>query len=173
MSKRPEFTDGALYADNLDHWAKCFRDGTLHDSCAGEIAYLLEHEANRIRDNALIVTVTYSPTQEEWVDIAEGIWIGALEGGSNHWIEYVHTGGNDLKSGKEIVEKNFEIIMHVDDGEPQPTRWYRNSFDVIFDGITRLDSKRQAQVFEDIGQLDAYDYDLIIQLGTFGKEVFC
>jgi hypothetical protein len=44
---------------------------------------------------------------------------------------------------------------------------------VIVDGITRLDGKRQAQLFEDIGQLDAYDYDLIIQLGTFGKEVFC
>jgi hypothetical protein len=160
------------YADSLEHWAKCFRDGTLDDSFANEIAYLLEDKAADIRgDVQPTVTVTHAPTQEEWFDIAECIWVGALEGGSNHWIEYIHTGDNDLKSGVEIVGRNFEIVIHVEDYEP--LRWYRKSFDVILDGITLLDSKRQAQVFEDIGQLDAYDYDLIIQLGTFGKEVFC
>ena len=167
------------FADSLDHWAKCFRDGTLDDSFANEIAYLLEDKAADMRGDSPQerflpkITVVHAPTKEQWAEIAEGIWIGALEGGSNHWIEYIHTGGNDLKSGKVIVEKNFEIVIHVDDGEPQQTRWYRNSFDVIVEGIARLDSKRQAQVFEDIGQLDAYDYDYIIQLGTFGKEVFC
>ena len=117
------------------------------------------------------VTIIHAPTREEWADIAGCIWIGALEGGSNHWIEGIHTNGNDLKSGNEIVDKNFEVVIHVEDYEP--VRWYRNAFDVIIDGITLLDGKRQVQVFEDIGQLDAYDYDLIIQLGTFGKEVFC
>jgi hypothetical protein len=117
------------------------------------------------------VTIIHAPTREEWADIAGCIWIGALEGGSNHWIEGIHTNGNDLKSGYEIVDKNFEVVIHVEDYEP--VRWYRNAFDVIIDGITLLDGKRQVQVFEDIGQLDAYDYDLIIQLGTFGKEVFC
>ena len=119
------------------------------------------------------IHLVYAPTKEEWIEIAECIWIGALEGGSNHWIEYIHTGDNDLKDGKQIVEKNFEVIMHVDDGEPQPIRWYRNSFDVIVEGIALLDDYRRGKVFDDIGQLDAYDYDLIIQLGTFGKEVFC
>jgi len=117
------------------------------------------------------VTIIHAPTREEWADIAGCIWIGALEGGSNHWIEGIHTNGNDLKSGYEIVDKNFEVVIHVEDYEP--VRWYRNAFDVIIDGITLLDGKRQVQVFEDIGQLDAYDYDLIIQLGVFGKEVFC
>ena len=117
------------------------------------------------------VTIIHAPTREEWADIAGCIWIGALEGGSNHWIEGIHTKGNDLKSGYEIVDKNFEVVIHVEDYEP--VRWYRNAFDVILDGITLLDCKRQVQVFEDIGQLDAYDYDLIIQLGVFGKEVFC
>ena len=167
------------YADSLDHWAKCFRDGTLDDSFANEIAYLLEDKAADVRADSpqerLLPTipVVHAPTQEEWFEIAEGIWVGALEGGSNHWIEYIHTGDNDLKSGKEIVEKNFEVIIHVDDGEPQPTRWYRNSFDVIVEGVARLDDHRRGLVFSDLGQLDAYDYDYIIQLGTFGKEVFC
>ena len=37
------------YADSLDHWAKCFRDGTLDDSFANEIAYLLEDKAHDLR----------------------------------------------------------------------------------------------------------------------------
>ena len=167
------------YADSLDHWAKCFRDGTLDDSFANEIAYLLEDKAADVRADSPqerllpTITVVHAPTQEEWFEIAEGIWVGALEGGSNHWIEYIHTGDNDLKSGKEIVEKNFEVIIHVDDGEPQPTRWHRNSFDVIVEGVARLDDHRRGLVFSDLGQLDASDYDYIIQLGTYGKEVFC
>ncbi len=37
------------YADSLEHWAKCFRDGTLDDSFANEIAYLLEDKARDLR----------------------------------------------------------------------------------------------------------------------------
>ena len=37
------------FADSLDHWAKCFRDGTLDDSFANEIAYLLEDKAHDLR----------------------------------------------------------------------------------------------------------------------------
>ena len=167
------------YADSLDHWAKCFRDGTLDDSFANEIAYLLEDKAADMRADVVQerllpkITIVHAPTKEEWIEIAECIWIGALEGGSNYWIDYIDTGDNDLKDGKQIVEKNFEVIMHVDDGEPQPTRWHRNSFDVIVEGVARLDDHRRGLVFSDLGQLDASDYDYIIQLGTYGKEVFC
>ena len=37
------------YVDSLEHWAKCFRDGTLDDSFANEIAYLLEDKAHDLR----------------------------------------------------------------------------------------------------------------------------
>ena len=39
--------------DSLEHWAKCFRDGTLDDSNAEDIAYLLEDRAHDLR-NAVI-----------------------------------------------------------------------------------------------------------------------
>ena len=35
--------------ESLEHWAKCFRDGTLDDSQAEEIAYLLEDKAHDLR----------------------------------------------------------------------------------------------------------------------------
>ena len=49
------------------------------------------------------------------------------------------------------------------------------AFDVIVDGINLLDPDRQrmALTVSELGQLDANDYDYIIQLGVFGKEVYC
>ena len=126
------------------------------------------------------ITVEYSPSREEWMEIAEAIWVGALEGGSNHWIAYIHTGGHDLKTGSDIVDSNFEIVIHNeyesswdDDDETETHRV--KAFDVIVDGINLLDPERQrlALTVDELGQLDANDYDYIIQLGVFGKEVYC
>ena len=40
-----------------------------------------------------ILTVAHQFPFEWWADTAENIWITALEGGSTHWIDYVHTKG--------------------------------------------------------------------------------
>jgi len=124
------------------------------------------------------ISVEYSPTKEEWEEIAEAIWIGALEGGSNHWIDGIHTEDEfDLKNGYSVVEYNFDIAIHHgsegwgDDDEVEKVK----AFDVIVDGINLLDPERQrlALTVDELGQLDANDYDYIIQLGVFGKEVYC
>jgi len=39
--------------DSLEHWAKCFKDGTLDDSNAEDIAYLLEDRAHDLRNAVL------------------------------------------------------------------------------------------------------------------------
>jgi len=124
------------------------------------------------------IAVEYSPSRDDWAKIAETIWITALEGGSNHWIDYVHCGGHVLKSGFDVVDSNFDITIHHgsegwgdDDVETEKVK----AFDVIFDGIKLLDADRQRQALTvgELGQLDAIDCDLIIQLGVFGKEVYC
>ena len=124
------------------------------------------------------IAVEYSPSRDDWAKIAETIWITALEGGSNHWIDYVHCGGHVLKSGFDVVDSNFDIVIHHgsegwgdDDVETEKVK----AFDVIFDGIKLLDADRQRQALttSELGQLDAIDCDLIIQLGVFGKEVYC
>lgn len=124
------------------------------------------------------IMVEYTPSREEWAEICEAIWVGALEGGSNHWIAYIHTGGHVLKSGFDVVDSNFEIVIHEDDGsfDDEETETHRvKAFDVIVDGINLLDPERQrmALTVDELGQLDANDYDYIIQLGVFGKEVYC
>tara|TARA_R100001510_G_scaffold1632_1_gene1264 strand:- start:65 stop:463 length:399 start_codon:yes stop_codon:yes gene_type:complete len=124
------------------------------------------------------IAVEYSPSRDDWAKIAETIWITALEGGSNHWIDYVHCGGHVLKSGFDVVDSNFDITIHHgsegwgdDDVETEKVK----AFDVIFDGIKLLDADRQRQALttSELGQLDAIDCDLIIQLGVFGEEVYC
>ena len=127
------------------------------------------------------ITVEYSPSRDEWAEIAEAIWVGALEGGCNHWLDYIHTHQNDLKCGRTVVEKNFDLaIHHGSEGWGEPLEEdeaveYVKAFDVIVDGINLLDPERQrmALTVSELGQLDANDYDYIIQLGVFGKEVYC
>lgn len=123
------------------------------------------------------VSVEYSPSRDEWAEIAEAIWVGALEGGSNHWIDYIHVSGHVLKSGYDVVDSNFDIVIHHgsegwgDESEVEKAK----AFDVIVDGIWLLDPERQrmALTVSELGQLDAIDCDYIIQLGVFGKEVYC
>ena len=119
------------------------------------------------------IAVEYSLSREEWAEIAETIWITALEGGCNYWINYIHTHQNNLKCGYTVVDNNFEIVIHVD-GDDEETEKVK-AFDVIFDGIKLLDPHRQrmALTVSELGQLDAIDCDLIIQLGVFGEEVYC
>ena len=124
-----------------------------------------------------VITVEYSPSRDEWAEIAEAIWVGALEGGSSHWIDYIHVSGHVLKSGYDVVDSNFDIVIHHgsegwgDESEVEKAK----AFDVIVDGINLLDPERQrmALTVSELGQLDANDYDYIIQLGVFGKEVYC
>lgn len=126
-------------------------------------------------DQALpVIQTEYAPTREEWAEICEGIWIGALEGGSNYWIDYIHTKGHDLKCGYTVVDKNFEIVIHHGINRHGDANIERvKAFDVIVEGLNRLDPMRQNLAYTDLGQLDANDYDYIIQLGVFGKEVYC
>ena len=37
------------FAHALEHWAGCFKDGTLYDAYAEDIAYLLEDKAHDVR----------------------------------------------------------------------------------------------------------------------------
>ncbi len=117
------------------------------------------------------IAVEYSPSRDEWAEIAEAIWVGALEGGSNYWIDYIHVSGHVLKSGYDVVDSNFDVVIHHNEDEVEKVK----AFDVIVDGINLLDPERQrlALTVDELGQLDANDYDYIIQLGVFGKEVYC
>ena len=72
-----------------------------------------------------------------------------------------------------IADNAIHIAVWGDDDEVEVEKV--KAFDVIVDGINLLDPERQrkALTVDELGQLDANDYDYIIQLGVFGKEVYC
>jgi hypothetical protein len=41
--------DQELFAQSLEHWAELFRDGTLSDTFAQDIAHVLEDKAHDLR----------------------------------------------------------------------------------------------------------------------------
>ena len=78
---------------------------------------------------------------------------------------------------KQNVKQNAQGFDDIDDfwGDDDVETEEVKAFDVIFNGIKLLDADRQRQALttSELGQLDAIDCDLIIQLGVFGKEVYC
>ena len=169
---KPKLTDSRVFTH--------FKDKpNLTDSHFAEV--LAEPFAELLKPKKFYPTimVEYTPNKEEWEEIAETIWITALEGGSGHWIDYIHTEDEfDLKNGYSVVEYNFDVAIHHGSdgwGDDDVDIERVKAFDVIVDGINLLDPERQrlALTVSELGQLDANDCDYIIQLGVFGKEVYC
>ena len=128
-----------------------------------------------------ILTVAHQFPFEWWAETAENIWITALEGGSNHWIDYIHTKGKDLKDGKQILQ-NFPVtIYHGSDGWSDPVETYLHreesevvygtSLTIITKGIHMLEASHiMCSVVQ--GDIDAEIADQIIQRGLFGELVY-
>ena len=120
-----------------------------------------------------ILTVAHQYPFEWWADTAENIWITALEGGSTHWMDYVHTKGKDLKVGKQILS-NFPVtIHHGSDGwsDAESEVAHGASLSIITKGIHMLDSWH---IIRNVcyGDIDAEIADQIIQRGLFGELIY-
>ena len=121
-----------------------------------------------------ILTVAHQFPFEWWADTAENIWITALEGGSNHWIDYIHTKGKDLKVGKQIMQ-NFPVTVHHGSDGWNDYNWGESttgtSLGIITKGIHMLESWH---IINHVcyGDIDAEIADQIIQRGLFGELIY-
>ena len=120
-----------------------------------------------------ILTVAHQFPFEWWADTAENIWITALEGGSTHWMDYIHTKGKDLKDGKQILQ-NFPVTIHHGSdgwGDEESEVAHGTSLRIIEQGIHMLDSW---QIISSVmqGDIDAEIADQIIQRGLFGELIY-
>jgi len=122
-----------------------------------------------------ILTVKHQYPFEWWADTAENIWITALEGGSTHWIDYIHTKGKDLKVGKQILQ-NFPVIVHHgsegwEDHRDEGEVAHGTSLSIITKGIHMLHSWN---IIRNVcyGDIDAEIADQIIQRGLFGELIY-
>ena len=120
-----------------------------------------------------ILTVAHQFPFEWWADTGENIWITALEGGSTHWIDYIHTKGADLKVGKQILQ-NFPVtVYHGSEGwgEKESEVAHGTSLSIITKGIHMLESWH---IINHVcyGDIDAEIADQIIQRGLFGELIY-
>jgi hypothetical protein len=147
------------------------------------------------------IIIQSNPSWEQWVDICEAVWVTALEGGCNYWMDdlkYDHDRpwvpwkhsqmksnmvrewrkdipDLDIKNGNHCI-RNFPIKVYhnADDwesGESEITEGM--SFEVITVGINNLPPYTKMSIIDPwTRDIDAEIADQIVQTGLFGSAVY-
>ena len=147
------------------------------------------------------IIIQSNPSWEQWVEICEAVWVTALEGGCNYWMDDVkydhdrpwvpwkHSQMNnkmvrewrkeipklDIKNGAHCI-RNFPIKVYhnADDwesGESEITEGM--SFEVITVGINNLPPYTKMSIIDPwTRDIDAEIADQIVQTGLFGSAVY-
>ena len=122
------------------------------------------------------ILIQSNPDWDAWADIAEAVWVTALEGGSNYWIDRVDYDSKfSIKSGTDLL-KNFEVTVHHnaddwegDDGEVTKGK----SLDIVARGINNLSPEMKMLIMNPYTRdIDAEIADQIVQTGLFGSAVY-
>ena len=145
------------------------------------------------------IIVQSNPTWDQWVEICEAVWVTALEGGCNywmddlkydddrHWVPWKHSQMKtsaewrrevpklDIKNGAHCI-RNFPIKVYhnADDwesGESEITEGM--SFEVVTVGINNLPPEIKLSIMNPYTcDIDAEIADQIVQTGLFGSAVY-
>tara|TARA_R100001510_G_C7642130_1_gene199726 strand:+ start:1165 stop:1575 length:411 start_codon:yes stop_codon:yes gene_type:complete len=122
------------------------------------------------------ILIQANPSWDAWAELAEAVWVTALEGGSNYWIDRVSYDDKfSIKSGTDLL-KNFEVTVHhnADDwsgdyGEVTVGK----SLDIVARGINSLPPDvKMSVMFPETCDIDAEIADTVIQCGLFGSAVY-
>ena len=145
------------------------------------------------------IIIQANPTWEAWVDICEAVWVTALEGGCNYWMDAIRYDSDrpwipwkhsqmktsaewrrevpklDIKNGAHCI-RNFPIkVWHGDDWESDGN-WEITegmSFEVVTVGINNLPPEVKLSIMNPYTcDIDAEIADQIVQTGLFGSVVY-
>ena len=142
-----------------------------------------------------------NPSWDQWVEICEAVWVTALEGGCNYWMDDVkydhdrpwvpwkHSQMNnkmvrewrkeipklDIKNGAHCI-RNFPIKVYhnADDSEAGESEITEGmSFEVVTVGINNLPPEVKLSIMNPYTcDIDAEIADQIVQTGLFGSAVY-
>ena len=145
------------------------------------------------------IIVQSNPTWDQWVEICEAVWVTALEGGCNYWMDDLKYDDDrrwipwkhsqmktsaewrrevpklDIKNGAHCI-RNFPIKVYhnADDwesGESEITEGM--SFEVVTVGINNLPPEVKLSIMNPYTcDIDAEIADQIVQTGLFGSAVY-
>ena len=148
------------------------------------------------------IIIQSNPSWEQWVDICEAVWVTALEGGCNYWMDdlkydddrycvaWKHSKMDvidadnkygrtlpdlDIKNGNHCI-RNFPIKVYhnADDwGSGESEITEGMSFEVITVGINNLPPDVKLSIMNPYTcDIDAEIADQIVQTGLFGSAVY-
>ena len=148
------------------------------------------------------IIIQSNPSWEQWVEICEAVWVTALEGGCNYWIDDLkydhdrtwfawnhsqmdvidadHKYGRtlpdlDIKNGNHCI-RNFPIKVYhnADDwGSGESEVTEGMSFEVVTRGINNLPPEVKLSIMNPYTcDIDAEIADQIVQTGLFGSAVY-
>jgi len=122
------------------------------------------------------ILIQSNPDWDAWADLCEAVWVTALEGGSNYWIDRVkHDPKFSMKDGTDLL-KNFEVtIQHnADAWEGDEGDFAKGkTLDIVARGINGLLPEVKLSIMNPYTcDIDAAIADSIIQCGLFGSEVY-
>ena len=145
------------------------------------------------------IIVQSNPTWDQWAEICEAVWVTALEGGCNYWMDAIRYDSDrpwipwkhsqmktsaewrrevpklDIKNGAHCI-RNFPIkVWHGDDWESDGN-WEITegmSFEVVTVGINNLPPEVKLSIMNPYTcDIDADIADQIVQTGLFGSAVY-
>ena len=145
------------------------------------------------------IIIQSNPSWDQWVEICEAVWVTALEGGCNYWMDAIRYDSDrpwipwkhsqmktnaewrrevpklDIKNGAHCI-RNFPIKVYhnADDwesGESEITEGM--SFEVVTVGINNLPPYTKMSIIDPwTRDIDAEIADQIVQTGLFGSPVY-
>jgi len=119
------------------------------------------------------IKIESNPSWSDWAELCEAVWVTALEGGCNYWLDRIDTGEHDIKDGVTCI-KNVPIkVFHNGDFDSESEVTEAKSFDVVTAGINNLPPEVKLSIMNPYTcDIDAEIADQIVQTGLFGSAVY-
>ena len=147
------------------------------------------------------IIIQSNPSWDQWVEICEAVWVTALEGGCNYWMDDVkydhdrpwvpwkHSQMNnkmvrewrkeipklDIKNGAHCIRNvPLKVYHNADDWESGESEISEAmSFEVVTVGINNLPPEMKLSIMNPYTcDIDAEIADHIVQTGLFGGAVY-
>tara|TARA_E500000318_G_scaffold56988_1_gene52965 strand:+ start:641 stop:1045 length:405 start_codon:yes stop_codon:yes gene_type:complete len=119
------------------------------------------------------IIIQSNPSWDQWVELCEAVWVTALEGGCNYWMDRIDAGDHDIKDGVTCIKNVPVTVYHNGDIDSESEVTTGKSLDVVVNGINGMSDHMKMLVMNPYTcDIDAEIADQIVQTGLFGSAVY-
>ena len=125
------------------------------------------------------IKIESNPSWSDWAELCEAVWVTALEGGCNYWMDRIDAGEHDIKDGVTCIKNvPIKVYHNADDWESDGGLGGAEiaegkSLDVVVNGINGMSAHMKMLVMNPYTcDIDVEIADQIVQTGLFGSAVY-